>query len=211
MARGASLYIKTEGDTPAAKGRPFHASILRQVISLPLFGKDHHHHPDSGGGAGVARGRGGGPGAAARPGRGGRERPALQAALPGYSWHHFPEQKLQGGERGASAGSAPPVTSPGPPARRRGASGAGGSGAVSCELLWRSEGPRAEGDQVRWDLGSAGPRGKRDLGLGRGPPPHPDQTLGGSAGGSLSRFPPLCSGQRPRFGPEEAGDWLFGC
>lgn len=72
----------------------------------------------------MARGRGGGPGAAARPGRGGRERSALQAALPGYSWHHFPEQKLRGGERGASAGSAPPVTSPGPPARRRGASGA---------------------------------------------------------------------------------------
>lgn len=124
MARGASLYIKTDRDIPAAKGRPFHAFISRQVISLPLFGKDHHHHPDSGGGAGVARGRGGGPGAAARPGRGGRERSALQAALPGYSWHHFPEQKLRGGERGASAGSAPPVTSPGPPARRRGASGA---------------------------------------------------------------------------------------
>nr|XP_021408789.1 basic proline-rich protein-like [Lonchura striata domestica] len=83
----------------------------------PLL-RAHHHLPDSGGGAGVARGRGGGPGAAARPGRGGRERSALQAAPPGYSWHHFPEQKLPG-ERGASAGSAPPVTSPGPPARRR--------------------------------------------------------------------------------------------
>lgn len=85
-----------------------------------------------------------------------------------------------------------PGPGPFPPGWRGRERGWGGSGAVSCELLWRPEGPRAGGDQVRWGLGPAGPGGKRDPGLRRVPPPLPD--TGCSAGGSPRRFPSCVRG-----------------
>lgn len=83
--------------------------------------------------------------------------------------------------------------------------GGGGLGCLLPSSVSRGGGLRGRGQE---GIKAGGVWARREAGLGPGERP---QVLGGSAGGSHSRFPPLCPGLRPKFVLEEAKDWLFGC
>jgi len=86
------------------------------------------------------------------------------------------------------------------PAGWWGVGGAGRPGAASRERLWRLEGPRAGGDQVRWGLGPAGLEGSGTRAWGEAP----GQTR------VRQPPPPAVPGAEAEVGPEEAEAWLFG-
>ncbi|XP_061234438.1 basic proline-rich protein-like [Neopsephotus bourkii] len=143
---------------------------------------DHHHRPGSGGGLVLHSGERRRPGSRSPPCPGRGERWRCGQILPGYSWHHFPEHNLRGGERAASAGSAPPVTSPGPPARRRGSEPASGArpAAPARVCAARGEVSRAAGEgRKEAGLRRAKPRPLPAGGDRRSPSPSPPRELPG--------------------------------
>lgn len=181
----ALLYIKTDSGIPAAKG----ASVSRIYLKVDHRSPSARQRPASArrraGGRKAERGREG-----EREGEregGSRAPQPLGRAIPGSA-----SQRTSC--RAASAGSAPRVTSPGPPARRRGASGAraaapgrGVMGAARARVrvcVCARGGGRRRGERERcagraWGGQGAGPGPLPAGGERRSPAPSPQRELPG--------------------------------
>lgn len=68
----------------------------------------------------------------------------------------------------------------------------------------------ARGTLGRREPGPVGFGPWREAGPGPGESPHTTPTPVGWLEGPSAASPRCAPGQRPTFGPEEAGDWLFG-